>query len=123
MITVIERVEIRAPSKRVFAHVDDIRNLGWHMTERSSMAMLGSRLSLEILSGQPTGLATYRHSGTIMGLPIRFLRVRHEVHSAVRENLAHDRRATIVDHRVLRDARSRRAAVAVIVAADDLDHL
>jgi len=59
MITVIERVKIRAPSKRVFAHVDDMRNLGWHMTERSSMAMLGSRLSLEILSGQPTGLATY----------------------------------------------------------------
>jgi hypothetical protein len=73
MITVIESVEIRAPAEAVFAYVDDIRNLGWHMTGRSSMAMLGSRLQLEVLSDQPTGLgATYRYSGTMMGFPIDF---------------------------------------------------
>lgn len=43
MTTVSETVEIRAPVEAVFAHVDDIRNLGWHMTGRSSMAMMGSR--------------------------------------------------------------------------------
>ena len=37
------------------------------------MAMMGSRLRLEILSEQATGLsATYRYAGTIMGLPIDF---------------------------------------------------
>ncbi len=73
MTTVSETVEIRAPVEAVFAHVDDIRNLGWHMTGRSSMAMMGSRLKLEILSDQRTGLgATYRYSGTVMGLSIDF---------------------------------------------------
>jgi Polyketide cyclase / dehydrase and lipid transport len=73
MTTRSETVEIRAPAEAVFAHVDDIRNLGWHMTGRSSMAMMGSRLKLEILSDQVTGLgATYRYSGTILGLSIEF---------------------------------------------------
>jgi hypothetical protein len=73
MITVTEKAEIRAPAEDVFAYVDDIRNVGWHMTERSSMAMMGSRLKLEILSEQPTGLgATYRYSGKMMGLSLGF---------------------------------------------------
>src|SRR5213594_439015 len=73
MKTVSETVEIRAPAETVFAHVDDIRNVGWHMTERSSMAMMGSRLRLELLSDQPTGLgAIYRYSGTMLGLTIDF---------------------------------------------------
>ena len=73
MITVSETVEIRAPAEAVFAQVDDIRNLGWHMTGQSSMAMMGSRLRLEVLSDQPTGLgATYRYFGTMMGLSIDF---------------------------------------------------
>ncbi|PYN92358.1 MAG: polyketide cyclase [Candidatus Rokuibacteriota bacterium] len=73
MTTVSETVEIRAPAETVFAHVDDIRNVGWHMTERSSMAMMGSRLRLELLSDQPTGLgAIYRYSGTMLGLTIDF---------------------------------------------------
>jgi hypothetical protein len=73
MITVSETVEIEAPAARVFAHVDDIRSLGSHMTKRSSMAMMGSRLRLEILSDQATGFgATYRYSGTMMGLSIDF---------------------------------------------------
>jgi hypothetical protein len=73
MTAVSETAEIRAPAKTVFAYVDDIRNLGWHMTGRSSMAMMGSRLRLEIRSDQATGLgATYRYSGAIMGLAIDF---------------------------------------------------
>jgi Polyketide cyclase / dehydrase and lipid transport len=73
MITVSETVEIEAPAARVFAHVDDIRSLGSHMTKRSSMAMMRSRLRLEILTDQATGLgATYRYSGTMMGLSIDF---------------------------------------------------
>jgi hypothetical protein len=38
MKTVSETVEIQAPAQEVFAHIDDIRNVGWHMTEQSSMA-------------------------------------------------------------------------------------
>ena len=73
MISVVEGLDIRAPAEQVFAHVDDIRNVGWHMTERRSMAMMGTRLSLQIMSDQPTGVgATYRYSGTMMGLSIDF---------------------------------------------------
>ncbi len=73
MRTVSETVEIRAPAEKVFAHIDDIRNVGWHMSEQSSMAMMGSKLKLEVLSEQPTGLgATYRYSGKIMGLALDF---------------------------------------------------
>jgi hypothetical protein len=71
MTTVTETRDIRASAESVFGYVDDIRNVGWHMTERSSMAMMGSKLKLEILSGQPTGLgATYRYSGKMMGLSL-----------------------------------------------------
>jgi hypothetical protein len=73
MISVSETVEIQAPAPAVFAYVDDIHNLGWHKTGRSSTVMMGSRLRLKILSDQTTGLgATYRYAGTIMGLPIDF---------------------------------------------------
>jgi Polyketide cyclase / dehydrase and lipid transport len=73
MITVTETVDIKASAESVFAYVDDIRNIGWHMTERSSMALMGSRLELEIVSEQSTGLgATYRYSGTMMGLSLDF---------------------------------------------------
>jgi hypothetical protein len=71
MITVSATVEIRAPSEAVFAHVDDIRNLAWHMTGRSSMAMMGSRLRLEIVSDQAAGLgATYRYCPTSARIPL-----------------------------------------------------
>ena len=71
--TLSETVEIRAQAETVFAHIDDIRTLGWHMTKRSSMALMGSRLRLEMLSDQATGLgATYRYSGTMLWLSIDF---------------------------------------------------
>lgn len=64
---------IDAPAERVFAYVDDIRNLARHMSEHGSMPMLGSKLALEIVTPQPTGVgATYRYSGRMMGLTIDF---------------------------------------------------
>jgi soluble P-type ATPase len=64
---------IDAPAERVFAYVDDIRNLARHMSESRSMPMMGSKLKLEILSPEPTGLgAVYRYSGRMMGLTIDF---------------------------------------------------
>jgi hypothetical protein len=71
MTTVTHTRDIRAPAEGVFVCIDDIRNVGWHMTELSSMAMMGATLKLGIPSGQPTGLgATYRYSGKMMGLSL-----------------------------------------------------
>ncbi len=62
---------INAPADRVFAYVDDIHNLARHMSERGSMPMMGSKLNLEIVTPEPTGIgATYRYSGRVMGLII-----------------------------------------------------
>ena len=66
-------VAIAKPAETVFAFIDDIRNVGSHMSEQSSMAMMGSKLKLEVLSARPTGLgATYRYSGKVMGLTLDF---------------------------------------------------
>ena len=66
-------VTIEAPAERVFAYVDDIRNLARHMSESRSMPMMGSKLKLEIMTPEPTGLgAVYRYSGRMMGLTIDF---------------------------------------------------
>jgi len=73
MRTLDRSVSIEAPAGRVFAYVDDIRNLARHMSERSSMPMMGSKLELEIATPNVTGTgATYRYSGRIMGLTIDF---------------------------------------------------
>lgn len=64
---------IKAPAERVFAYVDDIRNLAKHMSESRSMPMMGSKLRLEIMTPEPTGVgAIYRYSGRMMGLTINF---------------------------------------------------
>ena len=64
---------VTAPSGRVFAYADDIRNLARHMSERGSMPMMGSKLALEILTANTTGVgATYRYSGRMMGLVLDF---------------------------------------------------
>ena len=66
-------VTIEAPSERVFAYVDDIRNLARHMSESRSMPMMGSKLKLEIMTPETTGVgALYRYSGRMMGLTIDF---------------------------------------------------
>jgi hypothetical protein len=66
-------VAIEAPAERVFAYVDDIRNLARHMSEGRSMPMMGSKLKLEIMTPEPTGVgAVYRYSGRMMGMTIDF---------------------------------------------------
>ncbi len=73
MRIVEQAIVIQAPAEQVFAYTDDIRNMGFHMSEKSSMPMMGSKLKLEILTPQPTGVgATYRYSGKMMGLTIDF---------------------------------------------------
>lgn len=64
---------IEAPAERVFIYVDDIRNLARHMSERGSMPVIGSKLALEIVTPEPTGVgAVYRYSGRMLGLIIAF---------------------------------------------------
>lgn len=64
---------IDAPAERMFAYVNDIRNLARHMSERGSMLMMGSKLRLEIVTPEPTGVgAAYRYSGRVMSLIIDF---------------------------------------------------
>lgn len=64
---------IGAPAAQVFAYVDDIRNLARHMSESPSMPMMGSKLKLEIVTPEPTGVgATYRYTGKMLGLVLEF---------------------------------------------------
>jgi hypothetical protein len=56
----------------VFTFMDDIRNTGKHMTDNSG-AMAGSKLKIEWLSDNKTGLGTnYRWMGTVMGMKMDF---------------------------------------------------
>lgn len=56
----------------VFAFMDDIKNTGKHMTE-SSGAMAGSKLKIEWLSPNTTGLgAKYRWTGKVVGVKMDF---------------------------------------------------
>lgn len=73
MPVVSRSATVDARADRVFAYVDDIRNLARHMSERGSMPMMGATLRLEIVTKEPTGIgATYRYSGRVMGLFIDF---------------------------------------------------
>jgi hypothetical protein len=64
------RVEIFAPPEKVFAHMDDINNVGWHMSGESAMPMMGSRLALEVIDDRERVGATYRWKGSVMGMAI-----------------------------------------------------
>ena len=57
-------ITIEAPAERVFAYVDDIRNVARHMSESRSMPMMGSKLKLEIMTKR-------RGSGPYTGIPAR----------------------------------------------------
>jgi hypothetical protein len=64
---------IETPAERVFTYIGDIRNLVRHMSESRSMPMMGSKLGLEIMTPEATGVgADYRYSGRMMGLTIDF---------------------------------------------------
>ncbi len=67
-----QSVQIAASPAAVFAHVDDIHNTGWHM-EKSSMPLMGSKMNVEVLSDNHSGLgATYRWTGQVLGMPLDF---------------------------------------------------
>lgn len=63
---------IKGNTDSVFSFMDDIRNTGKHMTE-SSGAMAGSKLKIEWLSENKTGLGTkYRWTGKVVGMKMDF---------------------------------------------------
>ena len=73
---VVEKTEIKAKPEEVFAFMDDIRNVGWHMEGGRSMALFGGKLTLDTFSEQDRGVgATYRWRGKVMGLTIDFAEV------------------------------------------------
>lgn len=63
-------VEIDAPPSEVFAYLDDIGNIGMHMS-KSSMAMMGGKITTEVISRVRSGRGTtYRLKGSVLGIPI-----------------------------------------------------
>ncbi len=72
MRTISRRKTYKAPISEVFEKLDDLGVTGTHMT-RSSMMMMGNKLSLTYLSPNHTGLnSTYRWQGKMMGIPMDF---------------------------------------------------
>ena len=64
------QIEIDAPTDKVFAYMDDINNVGWHMSGESSMPMMGSRLQLEVIDDKKGMGATYGWKGSVLGMAI-----------------------------------------------------
>ena len=63
---------INSTPAQVFAQMDDFSKTGMHMSE-SSMMMMGSKLKLEQLSINSTGVgAKYRWHGKMMGMTMDF---------------------------------------------------
>jgi len=69
----ITRTEVYdASPQKVFKYLDDLGVTGMHMTKSSAM-MMGSKLHLEYLTPNHTGLASkYRWTGTMMGIKMDF---------------------------------------------------
>jgi predicted ATPase len=69
----IKRIEIyNAPADRVFSYLDDLGVTGMHMTKTSGM-MMGSKLQVEYLSTNHTGLGSkYRWTGAMLGMKMDF---------------------------------------------------
>ena len=66
-------IEIKASPQKVFAHMDDIRNVGWHMEGKRTMPMMGGKLHHELVSSHSTGVgATYHWYGKVMKMTIDF---------------------------------------------------
>lgn len=63
---------IQATPEKVFAQMDDFSKTGMHMSE-SSMMMMGSKLALEQISPNSTGIgAAYWWHGKMLGMTIDF---------------------------------------------------
>jgi hypothetical protein len=69
----LSRIEkYNASPAQVFRYIDDLGVTGMHMTE-SSMMMMGSKLHLNFLTENKTGLGSrYRWTGSMMGLKMDF---------------------------------------------------
>ena len=67
-----KNILIHSTHEKVFAQMDDFSKTGMHMSERSMM-MMGSKLKLEQLSLNSTGVgAKYRWYGKMMGMTMDF---------------------------------------------------
>ncbi len=67
-----KNIFIHSTPEKVFTQMDDFSKTGMHMTE-SSMMMMGSKLKLEQLSINSTGVgAKYRWYGKMMGMTMDF---------------------------------------------------
>src|SRR5215212_2442783 len=63
---------IHSSPERVFAYMDNLANTGMHMTDSSAM-MMGSKLQLQQLTENATGLnSKFRWSGKMMGFAMDF---------------------------------------------------
>ena len=72
MITKTKTMLIHSTPAKVFARMDDFSKTGMHMSE-SSMMMMGSKLILQQLSTNATGIgASYRWYGKMMGMTMDF---------------------------------------------------
>ena len=72
MKTKSKSIFIHSTPEKVFQQMDDFSKTGMHMSE-SSMMMMGSKLTLEQLSQQATGVgAKYRWYGKMMGMIMDF---------------------------------------------------
>jgi hypothetical protein len=68
----MKQMIIHAPPEKVFSQMDDFSKTGMHMGE-SSMMMMGSKLKLEQLSSNATGVgSSYRWHGKVLGFTIDF---------------------------------------------------
>ena len=72
MKTLTKQVEIKSSPDAVFDYMDHLGNTGMHMMEDSAM-MMGSKLALQQLSKNETGLdSKFRWYGRMMGLKMDF---------------------------------------------------
>ena len=72
MKTTTKSIFIQSTQDKVFAQMDDFSKTGMHMSE-NSMMMMGSKLKLEQLSTNATGVgASYRWYGKMMGMTMDF---------------------------------------------------
>ena len=72
MKKLFKQIEIKATPDKVFEYMDNLGNTGMHMMESSAM-MMGSKLQLEQLSENTTGLdSKFRWYGKMMGLKLDF---------------------------------------------------
>jgi hypothetical protein len=72
MTTKSNSILIHSSPAKVFAQMDDFSKTGMHMTE-SSMMMMGSKLKLEQVSTNSSGMgASYRWYGKMLGMTMDF---------------------------------------------------